>query len=266
MKITPFETRESIVFENEGMKLFGMLQTPLYVKKPPIVLLMHGFAGHKVGKHRMYVVLSELLTRAGIAVFRFDFRGSGDSEGEFINMTISSEVSDAQKALQWLEKDGRFDMDRLGIMGRSLGGLVAVIAASEYKKVKSVALWAPAFHADQWAEQWSTVQDPDTPDHVIAQLMQFDGIHANEFFLREFFALKLGEHLDKLSEVPLLHIHGEKDFAVDLSHARQYEIYREKAAAETQILRLPNTGHDFAHLEEQKQTIDSTLDWFKRTL
>ncbi len=94
-----FETRTSLEFENEGQKLFAILHRPLDVKNPPIVVMFHGFGGHKAGDFRVYVKEAEMLAKCGIASFRFDFRGCGDSEGDWIDMTIGREVSDAMKAL-----------------------------------------------------------------------------------------------------------------------------------------------------------------------
>ena len=77
------EERQSVVLENEGQKIFGILHRPIHVDSCPAVLICHGLAGHKTGQYRIYVILAEKLSEAGIASFRIDFRGSGDSEGKF---------------------------------------------------------------------------------------------------------------------------------------------------------------------------------------
>jgi len=185
-KCMKFETRESVQFTSEGDKIFGILHLPLNVKNPPLVVVCHGFAGEKTGKFRIYVDEAELLSQQGIATLRFDFRGCGDSEGSWFDMTIGNEVEDTLRALEFVETLP-VDQSRIGILGKSMGGLVAVIAAGIRKNIKSMALWAPAFHADQWKELWGILQDPETSDEVRAEIMQFDGMHANEKFLCEFF-------------------------------------------------------------------------------
>lgn len=261
-----FEIRTSVEFENEGQKLFGILHRPLEVKNPPIVVMCHGFGGHKAGDFRVYLKESEMLSECGIASFRFDFRGCGDSEGHWIDMTIGREVSDALAALKTVEGFPNIDKKRIGMLGKSLGGLVAVLAAEKYKNIKSLALWAPAFHAEQWRELWHVIQSPETTDEQRAEIMQFEGMRANEKFLREFFELRLGEHLVQLHEIPMLHIHGVKDTGITIEHAHQYEKHRKGAVAETKILRLPNTNHDFAHAEDQAYTLEETCKWFVDTL
>lgn len=260
-----FETRENVNFESHGCKMFGTLHMPLNVEKPPIVLICHGFGGNKTGEYRVFVHESELLSKAGIASFRFDFRGCGDSEGRWLDMTIGREVDDAMEALKLIETFP-VDLSRIGMLGKSMGGLVAVLAASQYGNIKTIALWAPAFHAKQWEELWNVVQAPETTDEMRKEIMQFDGMHANEEFLREFFEIHLEDHLPRLHETPMLHIHGEQDVGVTIEHAHEYEKHRKEAQARTHIVRLPNTGHDFGHSDEQQYTLEETCRWFKETL
>jgi len=260
------QTRESVNFMSEGYKMFGTLDLPKGVDKAPVVVVCHGFGGEKAGKFRIYVDLAELLAKQGIATFRFDFRGCGDSEGSWLDMTIGNEVTDALNALKFLETVPRVDLDRIGMLGKSMGGLVAVIAAGIYKNIRSMALWSPAFHAEQWRELWEIVQSPETTDEVRAELMRFDGMHANEQFLREFFDLRTEEHLLHLHETPMLHIHGEKDEGVTIEHAEKYQLHREEAVAPTEIIRLPNMDHQFAPSEEQLYVLEETCRWFFKTL
>jgi len=266
-----FETRESHIIEKDGVKIFSVLHRPLQVKNPPVVVVFHGFGGHKVGHARVYVNEAELLSKAGIATLRFDFQGCGDSEGRWSEMTIGSEVSDALSVLDYLHTLGSVDMSRLGFLGKSLGGLIAVLTAKESlkkKKIapKSLALWAPAFHAEQWAKLWDVIQDPKTTDKMRAELMSFNGIQVYPKFVEEFISLNLEEAMHSLHETPLLHIHGLQDIGIDLSHARRYEEIRKLASAETSLIRLPNTDHEFEQPEEQALTLQETCQWFVNTL
>ncbi len=111
------ENRDAIVLFNGGQKMFGMLHRPVGVKRAPVVFMCHGFAGTKVGCYRIYVRLAEALARRGIASMRIDFRGCGDSEGEFQKTTLSGQVEDAMLTLKWLEEDEGLDVSRLGILG-----------------------------------------------------------------------------------------------------------------------------------------------------
>ena len=93
-----------VVFENKGQQIVGMLHLPEGRGRFPTALLLHGFTGTKVEAHRMFVKLSRALADHGIASLRFDYRGSGDSAGEFEDMTIRSEVADSLEAIKVLAR------------------------------------------------------------------------------------------------------------------------------------------------------------------
>jgi len=258
-----YEEREAITLVNNGEKLFGIFHRPL-VKEPfPVVLFCHGLAGHKTGRYRIYVELAESLTKHGVGVLRVDFRGSGDSEGDFADMTLAGEVSDALIALEWLKSAPGVDREKIGIFGRSLGGSVAVIAASEFGHVKSLALWAPIFSGDQWVEKWSQLDLNSHPDQY-ADLRTINGQVVGIPFYEELFAMKLEEKLANLQEIPLLHIHGLKDSIV---HPVQSEWYQNARNGSDSLFYLyDESDHDFTHMAERKKAILETSLWFQKTL
>ena len=69
--------------------------------KHPVCLIFHGFTGQKTGTKFSYVQLSRMLESKGIASFRFDFLGSGESDGNFVDMTFQDELSCARVIL-WI--------------------------------------------------------------------------------------------------------------------------------------------------------------------
>lgn len=132
-----------IVFEVAGEPLVGMLHVPTGVRKRrPAVLFFHGFTGNKVEAHRLFVKMARALAQAGIVAFRFDFRGSGDSDGDFSRMTISQELEDAQAALAFLRARREVNPERMGVIGFSMGGLVAAEILGENKSLRAGVLWA----------------------------------------------------------------------------------------------------------------------------
>lgn len=264
--IKKFEEREQIVLENQGQKIFGIMHRPLKNAPYPSVLICHGLGGHKTGKFRLYVHLAEKLSQLGIGALRIDFRGSGDSEGEFSDMTIESEVSDALVAFDYLMKDSKVDQSRLGLFGRSFGGLVAVKAAYRVGNVKSLALWAPMYSGDQWLEKWQTVQSTALSLEEKNEIMRVNGLVPGRNFFEELFRTRLDVELNALQKLPMLHIHGEKDVIVNLSHADHFNRHRKAAEGLTKFLRLPHSDHDFSHPAEQAIALEETMNWFRNTL
>lgn len=263
---TQIETRESVVLENKGQKLFGVFHRPANKTKFPAILICHGLGGHKVGRYRLYVTLSNRLAQLGIASLRLDFRGSGDSEGDFSEMTIEGEVSDALLGLDFLRQQPGVDTQRIGIFGRSLGGLVAILTASHDQKIKTMGLWAPIFSSSQWVEKWNQLHSAPLEPSSQQELMTVDGQIPGYEFYKQFFNLKTEDSVASLNGLPLLLIHGTMDNVVTLDHAEKYLNVRLQGKGETKFIELPQSDHDFTHLDERRVALDETCLWFQKTL
>ncbi len=261
-----YELRIPVELLSQGSKIFGMIHRPKGNGKFPAVVFCHGLAGHKIGKHRMYVLLAELLSKAGIASFRFDFRGSGESEGAFHEMSLEGEVNDALVALEFISHQPFIMPNKIGLFGRSFGGSIAVLAASRFKKIKSIALWAPVFNAVQWEEKWELVETQQLDENQRHELMRIDGQLPSMNFYKELFSMNLEKPLDLIQEVPMLHIHGQNDPVVGIDHAIHYEDKRRESKAPTKFIRLKYSDHDFTHPEEKSKALAETCKWFSETL
>lgn len=260
------EEKNPIILEIEGQKLFGVMHLPLNHHKVPGVLMCHGLAGNKTGRFRIYVTLAKALAKVGIASLRIDFRGCGDSDGEFSEATVRGFLDDANISLQHLISHPSIDPKRVGLFGRSFGAAIALMAAHECPKIKSLALWAPLYNTDQWLEKWRYFNDENTPKHVREQMLRIDGQLGSFEFFDEFFKINLEHKLDFLQNIPLLHIHGAKDTTIDIHHADLYKEKRKKAQAPSKFIRLAEGDHDFASRQDQHKAILETVDWFKTTL
>ncbi|MDH4186004.1 MAG: alpha/beta fold hydrolase, partial [Nitrospira sp.] len=91
-----------------------------------IAILCHGFLSSKTSSTNN--VLTDLLTKRGIATFAFDFFGQGDSDGPFKAITTTLAVGQAIAALDLVQQKG---YRRIGLMGSSFGGLVATLTAAQ---------------------------------------------------------------------------------------------------------------------------------------
>jgi alpha/beta superfamily hydrolase len=259
------EVREAITLENNGEKIFGILHRPLHAKQVPAVVICPGFAGNKCGKFRMFVTLAKELAKNGIAVLRFDYRGAGDSEGEFRDITLEGKTSDTLKCLEFLANDPQMDSSRLGLLGRSLGGAIAVLAARRYS-IKSLVLWAPVFKSDPWRELWESLQSNRQLDQTKKDILRNLPANApNLDFLNQFFRLDIERELEGLKKIPLLHIHGEQDHVVKIEHAKAYEKARD-GLDNTRFVHLPRSDHDFSDVLEQAIAIQETCHWYQQTL
>lgn len=253
-----------VTFECKGQQIIGMLHLPEGNGKFPAALLLHGFTGHKSETHRLFVKLSRALARHGVASLRFDFRGSGDSAGNFEDHTIRSEIADALEALKFLSRQKRVDSRRLALIGLSMGGAVAAfVAGREKNRIKSLVLLAPV------AEGPGILDDLSTPEAVssLAQtgITDYNGNLVGVAFIRQFAEMKPVRELAK-GDAPVLIVHGAKDETVPVQHADMYERAAHAAKRVVKKIIIPGADHTFnKHVWEQR-VITETVDWLGETL
>ncbi|WP_216318455.1 alpha/beta hydrolase [Deinococcus aestuarii] len=133
-------------FKVGAQRVYGMVHVPEGERPAPgwpAAVILHGFTGNRGGDHRLLPLLSRFLAARGVASLRFDFRGSGESEGEFNEMTVAREVEDVEAAFDYVRGLPLLDPERVMLLGFSMGGLVAALAAERVRPHR-LALWAPA--------------------------------------------------------------------------------------------------------------------------
>jgi len=160
---------EVVTFQNEGMTLVATLVLPKKAKRPPIVITLNGFAEDRfykvipnTGGEHFYVRLSRLLAGQGIATLRVDYRGSGESDGDYTMTTFSTQISDALAAVEYVTSELRHVVNtrRLGMFGFSQGGLVTAVAVSKDRRIGSAVIWSGVV----------------TPTYTYGNLLTFDGL------------------------------------------------------------------------------------------
>ncbi len=143
-------TSEEVTFKNEaaGITLAGTLTLPKEGKNFPTVILVSGSGpqnrDEEILGHKPFWVLSDYLTRQGIAVLRYDDRGTAKSGGAFKGATTEDFATDAAAALKYLRNRTDMDPTKIGFAGHSEGGLIAPrVAATKPKEVAFIVLLAP---------------------------------------------------------------------------------------------------------------------------
>lgn len=108
----------------------------------PAVILCHGHGGSK-DEAGGFVSLSTALAKIGVASIRMDFPGCGDSKEDFAaDNNLTNMLDDVNSVKAFLAADERINMNKLGIIGYSMGGRIAMLTADE--TYKATVLWAPA--------------------------------------------------------------------------------------------------------------------------
>jgi uncharacterized protein len=133
----PYPYREEeVTFDDAAaqVKLAGTLTLPPGAGPFPAVVLVAGSGPNTRDEpilgHKPFLVLADHLTRRGIAVLRYDKRGTGASGGDYAKATTMDFASDAQAAAAYLRGRPEIDPKRVGLIGHSEGGLVVPIVAT----------------------------------------------------------------------------------------------------------------------------------------
>ncbi len=139
---------EEVTFSNDvdKVQLAGTLTIPKQDKPCPAAILISGSGPQDRDEtlldHKPFWVLADHLTRQGIAVLRFDDRGTGSSTGDFSTATSEDFSRDVEAALAHLLKDARISKSSIGLIGHSEGGLIAPIVAARHQDVAFAVLLA----------------------------------------------------------------------------------------------------------------------------
>ena len=233
--------------EPEHQRIVGNLHLPY--EKAPCIITLHGLESSKdSGK---WPVIAARLYDAGYACLRFNFRGcSGGaekSEGEFEDVSLTGRIRDYKGALQYLKETDRVDMRRLGVIGSSFGGLVAI--AAQDKRIKAMVILS-------------------TPYTMLQLQKEADGYNklpSGRRIKQGFFEdLRTYDVLQAIrSAPPILILHGSSDEVVPLEHARRlYE-----AAPEPKRLEIVGgADHVFSRRDHLSNVIELSLEWFKTYL
>jgi len=253
-----------VTFESKGQQIVGMLHLPGGTTRVPAVLLLHGFTGHKGEIHQIFVKLARRLAAQGIACLRFDFRGSGDSEGNFEDMTVRSQVMDALEAMKFLAKQKRVNARRIGLVGFSLGAANAAhVVAKEGDRVKSLVLWSPV------AEGGGILDGFSTPEAVAALAQtgttDYGANLVGVEFIRQFADMKPVREAAK-SKCPVLLVHGSEDETVPVEHAEMYERALQANKRLVKKVIIAGADHCFSRCVWEHRVLNETLDWIEETL
>lgn len=143
----PYIVEDVEIFNPEtNVKLAGTLTAPYDYKCDKIVILVSGSGlqnrNEEILGHKPFLVLSDYLTRNGIAVIRYDDRGFAKSTGDATNATTYDLSLDAESVVKFIKNDSRLKDMKIGIIGHSEGGMIAPMVADRNSDVDFVVMLA----------------------------------------------------------------------------------------------------------------------------
>ena len=274
-------TTEEVTFMNGNIPLNGTLVLPEgYSRTTPALIMVTGSGlqnrDEEIYDHKPFAVIADALARAGIATLRYDDRGFGGYEGNINDCTTEDFKNDALAGMDLLRK--RFD--KVGVIGHSEGGTIALMIATEQKADFIVSLAGmvvsgaetlvsqnrialaqagidasvtdiyckaieEAFTATMKGSSMPDIDDYDLPaalkQNYIAVLSQI-----RMPYMRHFIALDMRPLLDRIA-CPVLALNGTKDIQVE--HENNLSALRDGLPSneKTCIEAVEGVNHLFQH-------------------
>ena len=247
----------------------------------PAVLVIPGFKGFK--DWGMFPPLATRLAHAGFTAATLNPSGSGvDDSGEFVwperfgHNTFSIELADIGAALGALAAGtlGMVPPTRIGLLGHSRGGGLAVLEAARDARVKALVTWAAISTVDRWPAmelraRWRETGCQDVVNARTGQVLPLYTDVLDDIECR-------GSELDILSaasrlQIPWLIVHGTDDPSVSIEEGER--LAQAAPAAMSRFLRIEGAAHTFGAAHPWRgsnpaldRVIRETVGWLSRHL
>jgi alpha-beta hydrolase superfamily lysophospholipase len=229
-------------FTADRFNLRGTLHLP-QSPSPPVVIGCHGLLSDRTSPKQ--VALAQACNRLGLAFFRFDHRGCGESEGRLEDhTTLDNRCSDLLHAIRHLT--GRADLGkRVGLFGSSMGGAVCLRVAAHADIASLVTFAAPVRSRPLKTADPHAEMDPERTRMTAVLREDYD----------------LGSELNKIRNIMVFH--GEADDVVPVAHA--HEIFQ-RAALPKHLVIQPQGDHLMSDPRHQQEFIREASLWLSRGL
>lgn len=232
----------NISFTSDGFLLKGILHLP-ETKQPPVVIGSHGLLSNSYSPKQ--IALARECNAHGIAYFRFDHRGCGQSEGVFNEITSlngrRNDLISAVKTIQMRKDIGQ----RIGLFGSSMGGTVCISAADVLD-----------------IDAWVTYASPVRSSSVTSALKKSDDAGKIKPLLdQKYLTWDISDHIKHLHHIFILH--GDSDSIVPTTNA--HEIYT-KSGNPKKLIIQKGGNHPMSNKKHQKDFLRDAVNWFKKWL
>jgi uncharacterized protein len=233
----------------------------------PAVVMNHGHGGGRQ-EGGGFEKLAKALADAGIMTIRMDFPGTGDSKEPFTEGYLSNMISDSNASLAYMLANYPADKDKLGILGYSMGGRIALtIAQTSDNPYKAVGLLAPSadpgmgllmfFAGSQ--EKYDALYAEASSDKGYADYTTVYG-QQQQLSKKWFDELLASSPLEGIGAYkgPMLVVHGDKDTVI-----AQPEIDHVVAAyPSATVVTVPEADHGYGFYSDQPEVTKLVQDSF----
>jgi len=242
-------------YKSEGFKIFGLLTVP-DEKTPengwPVIVFNHGYIPPNQYKTtERYIAYTDAFSKNGYILFRPDYRGHGNSEGEATGGYGSNAYTiDVMNAISAIRKLPDADKDRIGLWGHSMGGFITLRVMVVDKNIKAGVIWAGvvASYPDLlniWQRRNST-PPPGIPNSIRRWRDELQKIHGTPESNPQFWnSISANSFLSDLSGPVQLH-HGTADDSVPSTFSATLKDQIRTAGKTVEYYEYPGDDHNIS--------------------
>jgi alpha/beta superfamily hydrolase len=214
-----------------------------------LVILCHGFTGAKTESGRLFVQTARALQKAGINALRFDFMGSGDSSGDFNQMTPNTQIRDALDVLRWARRRYK----KIAFLGLSFGGGTVICAAYQARPRPDALLTWSSVPGFRWWRSDVPAGEKPSAANPLAPGKRFWTDRPKIDVPEAYVAL----------DIPRLQIQGDQDLP---EFRERFAAYCPQNNPLVRHLVLPGADHVFTTWEHRRRVIAESVRWLRKHL
>lgn len=254
--VTPENLRipfENIFFDSQRRKIVGWFIPSTIANNPKTIIVCHGWGASKGD-----VLPSTIFLRESFNLLYFDFTNHGESNGDKSSMS-RFEAEDLFSAITFLESVKPEYSRKIGVLGFSMGGAIAIYAASKDKRISAVVSESPFDSFNNVIYHYAKLFFK-LPPHPLVDITILAAIVRLEFSPENYSPI---HHVSDVAPTPLLLIAGGKDKNIPLEMVKRVF---DKARQPKQLYVFDTAEHGMAYQEDPQEYKKIVLNFFNKTL
>lgn len=257
----PDDSATAEVMTADGLRLAAAVLPAATRRSRGAVIFVHGFCGNR-DENGLFDTLAEHCAAAGFDTVRYDWRGIGDSEGEFPATCLDDHVADFEQVVEWTRAHfaGACAVHAVGF---SLGAAVVGLALKRQMQLQAVAYLSPAVRPS--VSMWPRYDRPDLWRELDRRgVVEKPGssVLLGQAILGSLRDTDLGPQAFDL-DVPLLVCHGTNDARIDCSHSRALAEQRSARPGDFVYREFEGASHSFRRADDCWPELASAVaKWF----